>query len=62
MTSTGKTIYTISITDSQGRMQSYRIAASAKALAEGEAQRLASVPDTTESSTCQNSGRIDSEV
>lgn len=57
-----KNLYVISITDSQARMQSYRIVASSKALAEAEACRLAGVPPDTEPATFQNTGRIDSEV
>ena len=57
-----KNLYIVSINDSQGRMQSYRIAAATKALAEAEACRLAGVPTDTEPATVQNTGRIDSEV
>jgi hypothetical protein len=57
-----KNLYIISISDSQGRMQSYRIAAPTKLLAEAEACRLAGVAPDTEPATFQNTGRIDSEV
>ena len=62
MTSIGKNVYCISINDSQGRMQSYRIAAATLALATAEAQRLAGVSESAEFATSQNTGRIDSEV
>lgn len=57
-----KNVYIISIIDSTNRMQSYRIAAATQTAAQTEACRLAGVPDGTEPSTFQNTGRIDSEV
>jgi hypothetical protein len=56
-----KYIYVISINDSQGRMQSYRIVAASLALATAKAQELAGV-DSVEPATTQNQGRIDAEV
>jgi hypothetical protein len=62
MTAPGKNLYIISIVDSQSRMQSYRIAATTRTLAEAEACRLAGVAAGTETQTSQNAGRIDSEA
>ncbi len=62
MTSIGKNVYIISINDSQGRMQSYRIASTTLAAAITEAQRLAGVGEGAEPASSQNAGRIDSEV
>jgi hypothetical protein len=59
---TAKNLYIISQTDSQGRMQSYRVVASTKALAEAKACELAGVPVDTEPATFQNTGRIDAEA
>jgi hypothetical protein len=59
---TAKSLYIISITDAQNRMQSYRIAASTKAIAEAKACELAGVPADTEPATVQNTGRIDAEA
>jgi hypothetical protein len=57
-----KYVYVISILDSAGRMESYRIVAANLSLATAKAQELAGVDATIEPSTTQNQGRIDSEV
>ena len=57
-----KYVYVISINDSAGRMQSYRIVAANLALATAKAQELAGVDSTVEPATTQNQGRIDAEV
>ena len=57
-----KSIYVISILDSAGRMQSYRIVAANLSLATAKAQELAGVDATVEPATTQNQGRIDAEV
>ncbi len=62
MTSPGKNLYIISINDSQGRMQSYRIAATTLTLATAEARTQAGVASDAEPATTQNTGRIDAEA
>ena len=57
-----KYVYVISIIDSTGRMQSYRIVAATLSLATAKAQTLAGVASTVEPSTTQNQGQVDAEV
>lgn len=62
MTSNGKNIYQISLTDSQSRMQSYCIVATSLTLATAEARALAGVGEDAETATTQKMGRVDSEA
>jgi hypothetical protein len=57
-----KNAYVISINDSQGRMQSYRIVASTLVLASAEARTLAGVASDAETASTQNQGPVDSVV
>lgn len=57
-----KNLYIISLNDSQGRMQSYRIAATTRTLAEAAARTAAGVASDAEPATSQNAGRIDIEA
>ncbi len=57
-----KKYYIISLNDSQGRMQSYRITATTLNLACAAARTLAGVADDAETSTTQNMGAVDHEA